>query len=148
MVDYAAFKLVGKSMEPILTIGDVILVKKVTPHDLTVADMIVFEHNNQVIVHRFVGTDDKGGLLTKPEVTIVQTDPYPITHDRLIGKVIAAYRGTKEISIGRSSIMARLYYRSLLALNRSPVYLKMKSAGYFRLPYLLITRLRRLFKNK
>jgi signal peptidase I len=145
MSEYAAFKLIGRSMEPILTIGDVILVKKVRCEDLKVSDMIVFKSHDRetVIVHRFVGFNDDGSLMTKPDTTIVQADSFPVKRECVTGKVIAAYRGKEELPIMHSGAMVRLFHRLLLALNHSPFYLKMKAAGFMKIPYRITTMIRR-----
>jgi signal peptidase I len=145
MAEYAAFKLIGRSMEPVLTIGDVILVKKVNVEDLAIADMIVFKNrdSDHVIVHRYIGMHHDGSCMTKPDVTLVQADSYPVSRERVIGKVIAAYRGKNELPVMRSGIMVRLFHRVLFMLNTASFYERIKATGILRGPHRMIMMMRK-----
>lgn len=91
--------IAGNSMLPLLREGDRVLVA----HDCTRiqrGDVIVFWQTNQLIIHRVIQiqrTSDTICFLTKGDNGL-SFDP-PVREDQVIGKVLAARRDNREISI-------------------------------------------------
>lgn len=93
---YSCFKVITGSMEPELSVGDLILTKTTDAVDIEVNDVISFYSQSPdmigtIITHRVVDklVDEKGTvqLLTKGDANL-SMDGYAVTDDNLIGKVI------------------------------------------------------------
>ncbi len=75
------------SMEPVLHVGDVILMEPADPHDIQVGDVIIFYKpgTNQLIVHRVVRKTQQG-LYTRGDAN-PGIDPWsPVPYDAVVGK--------------------------------------------------------------
>lgn len=93
---YSCFRVITGSMEPEIPVGALILSKKEDINSLEVGDIVCFratysEIAGQCITHRVISvTRDETGiteLQTKGDYNIV-ADPYPVTEENLIGKVV------------------------------------------------------------
>ena len=93
---YSCFKVITGSMEPELSVGDLILTKRVSASDVEVNDIISFYSQSpgmigNIITHRvvdkLVGEDGTVRLLTKGDANL-SMDGYAVTDDNLIGKLI------------------------------------------------------------
>ncbi|MBE6636792.1 MAG: signal peptidase I [Ruminococcaceae bacterium] len=93
---YSCFKVITGSMEPELSVGDLILTEKTEAADIEVNDIVSFYSQapgmiGNIITHRVVDkiVDEDGTvrLLTKGDANL-SMDGYAVTDDNLIGKVI------------------------------------------------------------
>ncbi|MBE6953861.1 MAG: signal peptidase I [Ruminococcaceae bacterium] len=93
---YSFFKVVTGSMEPNLSVGELLLTKQIDPAEIAVDDIISFRSRSPgmigaFITHRVIGKDvDEGGtvrLWTKGDANLV-ADVDPVTTDNLVGKVV------------------------------------------------------------
>ena len=84
----------SESMVPTLNVGDIILVRGVDPHAVTVGTIIIFHspHNYEMpIVHRVVAIDDQGNSIsfeTKGDHNPVQ-DSWRVPSQNLMGVYVA-----------------------------------------------------------
>lgn len=88
---YGAAVVLSGSMEPEFSKGDLIIVKETEDFDLN--DIVVFESDNALVVHRVVGMG-KDEVVTKGDANNVADEP--ITKDAVLGKVLfwIPYLGT------------------------------------------------------
>lgn len=93
---YSCFKVITGSMEPALSVGDLIVTKKTAPEEIAVGDVVSFYAQSPgmvgaIITHRVINTyvDENGtvSLLTKGDANL-SMDGYAVTDENLIGKVI------------------------------------------------------------
>lgn len=93
---YSCFKVVTGSMEPELSVGDLILTKKTPAEDIAVRDVVSFYAQSpgmigNIITHRvvdkIVADDGTVRLLTKGDANL-SMDGYAVTDEILIGKVV------------------------------------------------------------
>ena len=93
---YSCFKVITGSMEPELSVGDLILTKTVRASDVEVDDIVSFYSQSPgmigtIITHRVINkTVEEDGtvrLLTKGDANL-SMDGYAVTDENLIGKVI------------------------------------------------------------
>ncbi len=99
---------IGPSMYPTLQPGDGIeLYTYKNPTEIRVGDVIVYPHPKGTVdvVHRIIGINPEG-VLTRGDNNN-KIDPYTIKFKDIIGKVIAARRRTRLISIrgGRTGFL-------------------------------------------
>jgi signal peptidase I len=146
---YISAKLIGSSMEPLLKIGDVLLVKKVPFDQLAVGNIVVFENEagSMLITHRILSFHPDGALMTKPDATLIHADFLPVRQHKVVGKVIAAYRGTQEVAIENSGEFVRFAHRLLAWLNNSDIFLWVKSSKWLRWVSVSIIWIRRRVLN-
>ncbi len=81
---YRAYVVVTGSMEPTLSIGDLVIVAP-KPHYET-GDIISYKYNGVVITHRIYDLSDDESLRTKGDAN-AEPDPYLIQDDDIIGSV-------------------------------------------------------------
>ena len=93
---YHIFRISSGSMEPVLNVGDIILVKETPPEDIHKDDIITYkseqgEMEGQAITHRVVAEPEiKGGVYTfqtQGDLNGAALDPI-ITYDQVEGKYI------------------------------------------------------------
>lgn len=81
---YGAAVVLSGSMEPVLSVNDVIIAKET--QDYVVGDMIVYQEGASVIVHRIVALDEEN-VQTKGDAN--NAIDAPISRESVKGKVIA-----------------------------------------------------------
>lgn len=88
---YGAAVVLSGSMEPEFSKGDLIVVKATDDFDLN--DIVVFESDNSLVVHRIVGMG-KDKVVTKGDANNVEDEP--IAREAVLGKVLfwIPYLGT------------------------------------------------------
>ena len=100
------------SMEPELSVDDVIIVKKTD--DFGVDDMVVFNDHGILVVHRVIGIDGDN-ITTKGDAN--NTADEPITRDVIKGKVIKVLPGAgKAFDILRSPLAAVIVFGAAILL--------------------------------
>ena len=100
------------SMEPELSVDDVIIVKKTD--DFGVDDMVVFNDHGILVVHRVISIDGDN-ITTKGDAN--NTADEPITRDVVKGKVIKVLPGAgKAFDILRSPLAAVIVFGAAILL--------------------------------
>jgi hypothetical protein len=115
---WAFLKVSGKSMFPWIREKDILFLRRVAMHDIVRGDVVVFERNSTLCVHRVLSVnrdpaaaENDGALITKGDAT-ADADA-PILRDEFRGKVEFIYRRKREIQIGRGW---RKYFGKFLAV--------------------------------
>ena len=80
---YGAAMVLSGSMEPEFSKGDLIIVKET--EDFGLNDIVVFESDNSLVVHRIVGMGENE-IVTKGDANNVEDKP--ITREDVLGKVL------------------------------------------------------------
>lgn len=88
----------GRSMEPALFAGDLVVYRRNAPRPAR-GEMVLFEHDGGLVVHRVAGVDREGGLRTRGDAND-SLDAEPVAADDVRGIVVAV------VPTGRA--MARL----------------------------------------
>jgi signal peptidase len=76
----------GASMQPALTPGDLLVYRRHQPR-LEHGELVVFEHEGSLVVHRVVGVFRDGSLRTKGDAN-ERLDADPIAEDAVRGEVV------------------------------------------------------------
>lgn len=78
------------SMLPELKVGDLAIIKKCTPNDIKVQDVIEYQMEGYTVIHRVVKINQKNGefIFTTKGDNNDSEDARPVREDQLIGKVI------------------------------------------------------------
>lgn len=129
---------VGPSMYPTLRSGDgLILYTYTSTDDVSIGDIIVYPHPNKPfdVVHRIINKLT-GGVITRGDNNN-KIDPYIITYDNIIGKVISVKRKDQTIILlsGKKGLLLHKY-----------LIIRMFTLPYIRRPIGFTTRL--IEKNK
>ena len=86
-----AFDVTTGSMEPEIPVGSLAVVKHVDAASLTEGDVIAYEKDGAVVVHRVLEIDAAAAeITTKGDANDVQ-DPRPVKYDEVIGVVTHHY---------------------------------------------------------
>ena len=107
------FIVTGGSMEPSIHIGSLVLVQPVSPSEVTVGDVITFEHYGQTTTHRVISiTPSAQGLVfaTKGDANTV-ADP----EDKTFAGQVGIVRAALPIA-GYVAASMQAYWRLLLTL--------------------------------
>lgn len=94
VLGYSSFRVLTGSMEPTVRTGSMIIVKRVSPSDITEGDVITFYSSDpslggSVNTHRVVGVSDVDGIRifsTKGDANLI-ADEYEVLETDLIGKM-------------------------------------------------------------
>lgn len=89
---YGIGVVVSGSMEPDLSINDVVIVKKTD--DYVVGDVVVYQARNILVVHKIISVEDDY-VITKG--TANDVDDGPVKISELKGEVIKSYKGVGNI---------------------------------------------------
>lgn len=96
------FQIISNSMSPFLKIGDEVLLKNITPEDLRIGDIIVYQMNGHLFSHRYINIIKKEGrilgLIFKGDNSL-DFDGYLVFNNKLLGKVIAIKRENRLINL-------------------------------------------------
>jgi hypothetical protein len=109
---------IGSSMFPTLKTGDILSVAPYKDKDIRVGDVVAFysAHDGIRIVHRVISSD-KNGIKTKGDNKIA-IDNCVLQPNDIIGRVVTAQRGKKEIKIPEG-FPGRIYALILEAWKRT-----------------------------
>lgn len=86
---YKLIAVASNSMRPVFSRGDSVLFEYADPENIKVGDVVVFKHNNIIVVHRIVNVSTKNDLYyfnTKGDANDKQ-DNFEIKEKEIIGKV-------------------------------------------------------------
>jgi signal peptidase len=91
---YSVFRVSSGSMEPELSVGDVILSKKINANTLEIGDIITYngtegDYANKIITHKIVNIDNSGveKVFTTQGVANNTADP-PVYESQVLGKMV------------------------------------------------------------
>jgi signal peptidase I len=115
---WAFLKVSGKSMFPWIREDDIVFLRRVGMQDVAPGDVVVFERNSTLCVHRVLSVNadatapgSGGALITKGDAT-ADADA-PVFRDEFRGKVEFVYRRKREIRVARGW---RKYFGKFLAI--------------------------------
>lgn len=84
---YEVYEVVSGSMEPEIPVGSVVYVKYVVPDDIAEEEVIAFQSNSSVIVHRVIQNKVvEGEFITKGDANAAE-DLRAVPYSDLIGRV-------------------------------------------------------------
>ena len=97
-----SFKVVSKSMSPLIRTNDNVIVEKCDPKELVSGEIIVFNIGRDLCTHRYITSRKKSGLIEY----ITKGDRFfkfdsPVTEDKIVGKVSAITRQGEQIDLSR-----------------------------------------------
>ncbi|OPC00356.1 hypothetical protein BAS09_16865 [Elizabethkingia ursingii] len=96
----------GRSMEPFLQNGDLVVLKRFDENDLVNGKIVLAYFNNAYVLHRIVRIkEDTVTLAGDGNIQQVEI----ITNKDILAVVIQAYRGEKELSI--NTLLGRIWYK-------------------------------------
>lgn len=96
----------GKSMEPFLQNGDLVVLKRFEENDLVNGKIVLAYFNNAYVLHRIVRIkEDTVTLAGDGNIQQVEI----ITNKDILAVVIQAYRGEKELSI--NTLLGQIWYK-------------------------------------
>ena len=87
ILGYKTYILKTNSMEPTISINDVVITKKVEKDEIKIGDVITFVQDGEVITHRITQIDSNGEFTTKGDNNNIE-DIFKITYDNIEGKHI------------------------------------------------------------
>ena len=96
----------GKSMEPFLQNGDLVVLKKFEEKDLINGKIVLAYFNNAYVLHRVVKIK-KENVTLAGDGNIQQVEI--ITDKDILAVVVSAYRGEKELSI--NTLLGQIWYK-------------------------------------
>jgi signal peptidase I len=121
------FRVLGASMFPWIRTGDLVFVRTCSPEQAGRGDVVLFERDARLFVHRVIRRDTNGfgdgaardsTLITKGDA--LDAEDAPITRAEFLGRVIRVYRGSRHLdmeSMGRillGRLLARMSPASVL----------------------------------
>lgn len=88
LLGYRVYAVISGSMEPAISVGDLVYVRQTEPEDVEKNDVIAFcaaEASGAIILHRVVENRTvDGSFITKGDAN-AQPDLSPVSYDRLLG---------------------------------------------------------------
>ena len=87
ILGYKSYIIKTNSMEPTISINDVVITKKVKKEKIKKGDVITFLQDGEVITHRITQIDDNGNYTTKGDNNNIE-DTFKITYETIEGKHI------------------------------------------------------------
>lgn len=96
----------GKSMEPFLQNGDLVVLKRFEENDLVNGKIVLAYFNNAYVLHRIVRIKEDAVTLAG-DGNIQQVEI--ITNKDILAVVIDAYRGDKELII--NTLLGQIWYK-------------------------------------
>ncbi|AQX83633.1 S24/S26 family peptidase [Elizabethkingia bruuniana] len=96
----------GRSMEPFLQNGDLVVLKRFEENDLVNGKIVLAYFNNAYVLHRIVRIKENTVTLAG-DGNIQQVEI--ITDKDILAVVIQAYRGEKELSI--NTLLGQIWYK-------------------------------------
>ena len=99
-------RVFGTSMAPAILPGDVVLVRRAVPDEISLGDVVLFEKEGRFFVHRSVGrtaerlAEDNAGepcLITRGDR--LQHDDPPVFSTEILGRVISLVRDGRRLSL-------------------------------------------------
>lgn len=107
----------GWSMLPAIWSGDVLLIETLTGQDVTAGQVVIFERDGRLFVHRVLAEDAayQAGVIRTRGDAMPHADP-PISRKAVLGRVQTIVRNGKTIE---AAAKLGLWQRGVAALSRS-----------------------------
>lgn len=77
----------GRSMEPTLSDGSLVITRRAEPQ---VGDIVRFRYNGFIAMHRIVGTEDDGSFATKGDNASLYPEAQPVPREDVLGVYVAS----------------------------------------------------------
>jgi len=134
------FNIIGPSMRPLLRSGDLLEAEPYRGRRIRAGDIVVFSapHEKRLITHRLVSF--RNGRFIARGDNNTRSDPWPLTADDIVGKVLRIRRGARFRRLA-SGASGRLIGSGLRSLNSArqqifrlirPLYRRVEKLGAFR----------------
>lgn len=108
---FYAFVVVSYSMAPEIVRGDIVIVKEASIGEVSVGDVVLYIGSEGPVVHRVVekSTDSEGRpvLITKGDAN-EDIDPYPVTDEMLVGRMVAVIPELGNITIWLRAMLSTM----------------------------------------
>lgn len=85
ILGYKSYIIKTNSMEPTISVNDVVITKMVEKEEIKIGDVITFLQDGEVITHRITQIDDNGNYTTKGDNNNIE-DIFKITYENIEGK--------------------------------------------------------------
>ncbi|MBQ3469306.1 MAG: signal peptidase I [Bacilli bacterium] len=82
------YTIASNSMEPKMSVGDLVVTKKVELEDLKKQDIIAYRRDDIVVTHRIIGINEKNNTLITKGDNNAYADSGEIIESQVLGKVI------------------------------------------------------------
>jgi len=112
-------------MRPTLRPGDRVTAEPVAASDLRVGDWVLMRGQERLFLHRFLGFNREGQLLTKGDGRRAPDSPWP--PEALLGRAVTLERQGRAVSISSSSLRERA--RTVVHLLLAAVWLLLRRVG-------------------
>lgn len=99
--DRLRFRALGSSMFPLIRNGDLVTIKPVDPDDLSTGDIIFFEKNDSLILHRIIEEEKFKGKFTTKGDNMPICD-HAVNSNEILGKLTGIERNGKIINLDTS----------------------------------------------
>jgi signal peptidase I len=116
-------KVKTSSMSPLINPEDEICVKRVPPEDLVAGDVIVYQKDSDIYVHRLLAYKRINGLMrliTKGDNALVRDEP--VCGRDYLGKAAIVNRGNRSINLENSFWRKANHLISWLSYGQSTAY--------------------------
>lgn len=101
---FACLRVFGASMFPWIRAGDIVFVRKVPMESVVRGDVVLFERENRLFVHRVLrplpqgaGARRQQALITKGDA--LESEDTPISQLEYLGRVTRIHRGERHIDL-------------------------------------------------
>jgi len=117
VMGYTEYTVVTASMEPVLPVGSLILVKQTDPATLEKGDIISYSKEldpGTVITHRVVENDtEEGQVITKGDANEVN-DMEPVKYDFILGKMEASFPKLGVPAAAAGTLTGKIFLAAML----------------------------------
>jgi len=104
----ARLRVTGSSMLPTLWPGDVVVLERGSPETFRVGDVILFQNQERLFLHRIVAVDQSAHRVTTRGDAMPQADP-AFCRDQILAKALSVDNCEGRIkTLSRSSLFAKL----------------------------------------
>ena len=118
LLGYATYDVISGSMEPVIPVGSLVLVKEADPKEIEEGDIIAFSSKDDrdvVITHRVMENDKENEFfITKGDANDRQ-DKDPASYDRLVGRVVRHFPKMGSMMADLSSFEGKLLLMCVLS---------------------------------
>ena len=141
------FTYKGDSMAPMLSEGDILLAKKISPETLRLGDIIVYKNQNQFIVHRFIYRKVEEGnifsIVAKADNLHECDKPFP--SNSILGRAIIISKANKQLRINTKFWKFASFFIGVMALLEVMIF---TTVGNIRLIFFRKLKIKKEFREK
>ena len=111
-----SFRVVSKSMEPTLRMGDSVYIEPAQAQDIRIGDIAAFETPGGVVIHRIVRTEHTGDSIRLLQMADVDLHASWVEAHAIVGRVVSVRRRHRQFHLQHpiaqrcGTITARLRY--------------------------------------